>query len=146
LADAYDSAGMGDAAVRAQADRSTSETLAALRLSPLQPYIWARLVQADLAGGAANADVTRYLGMSLHTAPWDPALVTTRLGLAFAVWDDLDPKTRDEFVFQIRHAARFYPTALARQVRQRHAQEPVVEALEADPDLLRRFSLAYSRI
>jgi hypothetical protein len=147
LAKARRLASAGDAeAASGQLDRSAAESRAALALSPLQPYVWARLAQVDLAVGAASANVARDVAMSMRTAPWDPSLVTVRLGLTFAVWDELDEKAQKEFEEQIRHAARLYPTALASQARQHRAQSRVLQALEDKPDLLRRFSAAYSRI
>ena len=84
--------------------------------------------------------------MAIDTAPWEPALMTARLGLAFVLWENFDAETRERLNLQIRHAARLYPTSLARQARSYRAQDHVLQALDNDPDLLRRFSLAYSRI
>lgn len=126
--------------------RGVAQHRAALALSPLQPFVWTRLVQGDLGSGAPIADTVRHLRMAIATAPWEPALVTPRLGLAFMLWDGLDDVTRRRLDGQIRHAARLYPTALARQSRQHRAQNQILQALADQPDLLRRFSLAYSRL
>jgi len=131
---------------RAALARSVVEHRAALAMSPLEPYVWARLLQGELGLGADPADVRAHLRLALASAPWEPGVVTARLGLAFASWSDLDDDTRRLFEPQIIHAARLYPSSLARQARTHRAQEQVLQALESAPDLLRRFSLAYSRI
>lgn len=131
---------------RAELARSVSEHRRALVAAPASPYVWTRLLQGEIALEADPAAIARHLRLSLASAPWEPGLITARLGLAFAVWGDLAPSDREEFVPQIRHAARLYPASLARQTRARRAQEHVIQALEKDPDLLRRFSLAYSRL
>lgn len=134
------------AAVRDELTRSVSEHRCALAASPVSPYVWTRLLQGEIALAVDRAVIARHLRLALASAPWEPGLVAARLGLAFAVWNDLAPADRDAFAPQIRHAARLYPASLARQARARRAQEHVIAALESEPDLLRRFSLAYSRL
>jgi|LNFM01.1.fsa_nt_gb hypothetical protein len=134
------------AAAREALARSASEHRAALALAPLQPYVWTRLVQDELADGGPSREAAQHMRMAIDTAPWEPALMTARLGLAFVLWENFDVETRERLNVQIRHAARLYPTALARQARSYRAQDHVLQALDNDPDLLRRFSLAYSRI
>ncbi|HEY4135441.1 MAG TPA: hypothetical protein VGO34_09510 [Alphaproteobacteria bacterium] len=119
---------------------------ASLAAAPLQPYVWTRLVQAEVGDGAPADEAARHLSMAMETAPWEPALAVAQLGLAFMLWDQFDPATQASFGQHVRYAARFYPGALARQTRQHRAQDQVLRALEDDPDLLRRFSLAYSRL
>ncbi|MFN4281752.1 MAG: hypothetical protein ACK4NA_03835 [Alphaproteobacteria bacterium] len=133
-------------AARGDLERSVREHRLALAGSPASPYVWTRLLQGEIALNADPAIIARHLRLALASAPWEPGLITARLGLAFAVWSDLAPADRDAFAPQIRHAARLYPASLARQARARRAQEHVIQALETDPDLLRRFSLAYSRL
>ncbi len=136
----------GDAiAAREAFTRSVAEHRAALVASPLNPYVWTRLLQGDLALGRDAAEVARHLRLAIASAPWEPRLITARLGLAFAAWEDLDEDSRRALRPQILHAARLYPASLARQARLHRAQEQVLQALESEPDLLRRFSLAYSR-
>jgi hypothetical protein len=127
-------------------DASIAYHKAALSQSPLQPYVWTRLVQAEIGRDADFALAAGHLRMAVATAPWEPPLVVARLGLAFVLWDQFDASTRDRLAEQIRYAARFFPTALARQARLHRAQEIVLQIVDRDADLLRRFSLAYSRI
>lgn len=138
-------AGDGEAA-RARLTESAELHRAALTLSPLQPYVWTRLVQTELAAEGPRAPAAAHLGMALDSAPWEPALVVPRLGLAFLMWNDLDADLRVRLDRQIRHAAWLYPMALARVASQRRAQDKVLSAIEDDSELLRRFSLAYSRL
>lgn len=136
--------GNGEAVNRLLAESATLHR-AALAQSPLQPYAWTRLAQTEIALDAPEQGVAA-LRMALDSAPWDPGLVTARLGLAFMLWGDLDNELRGRLSGQIRHAARLYPLALARIASQRRAQDRVLVAIEDDTELLRRFSLAYSRL
>jgi hypothetical protein len=147
LAAAARAAAAGDPALAREAlARSAAEHRAALAMAPLQPYVWTRLVQDELAAAGASAEAAGHMRMAIDTAPWEPALMTARLGLAFVLWEHFDDAMRDRLGGQIRHAARLYSTSLARQARAYRAQDHVLQALDDDPDLLRRFSLAYSRI
>lgn len=137
-------AGDGEAA-RQQLTESAELHRASLAQSPLQPYVWTRLAQAEIALDTPQQAVAA-LRMALDTGAMEPGLVVARLSLAFVLWNDLDEALRARMAGQIRHAAKLYPMALARSAIQRRAQDKVLEAIETDTDLLRRFSLAYSRV
>jgi hypothetical protein len=147
LASARRMAGAGDYdGARALIVQSAADDRAALAAAPLQPYVWTRLVQADLAGASDAPEAVRHLRMAVAAAPWEPDLITARIGLAFAFWGALDEATKLGLESQIRYAAKVYPMALARQSRRYRTQNDVLQILEDDADLLRRFSLAYARI
>lgn len=118
---------------------------ASLAQSPLQPYAWTRLAQAEIALDEPQQAVAA-LRMALDTGAMEPGLVVARLSLAFVLWNDLDEELRARMSGQIRRAAKLYPLALARVAIQRRAQDKVLGAIEADTDLLRRFSQAYSQV
>jgi hypothetical protein len=138
-------AGEENAARQALAASIADQRLS-LAAEPLQAYVWTRLAQAELRDATDLPAAARALAMAIETAPWEPALVMARIGLSLRYGDEFAPDLRSALDLQIRHAARFYPTALAHQARQYRAQDQVLRALETDADLLRRFSLAYSRI
>lgn len=133
-------------AAREVLNASIADHRASLATKPLQAYVWSRLAQAQLRDDESSSAVPQALAMAIETAPWEPALVTARIGLALRYRGEMPPDLRSTLEQQIRHAARFYPTALARQARQHRAQDQILHALDSDADLLRRFSLAYSRV
>lgn len=133
-----------DVAAREAFERSVFEHRAALAGSPLDSYAWTRLLQGDIALGIDGADVVRHARLAIASAPWEPSLITARLGLVFAVWNALDQDMRRSLEPQIFHAARLYPASLARKARLHRVQDQILRTLESDPDLLRRFSQAYS--
>lgn len=137
--------GDGDAA-RAALVASIDRHRAALRMAPVQPYAWTRLVQAEVALGLAPQIVAAHLRLAILAAPREPALVVPRLGPALTLWPALDATTRALAAEQIRRAARWFPSALARQARRTYALETVLSVLADDADLTRRFAEAYARL
>lgn len=118
----------------------------ALGLGPRAAYGWMRLASGRARLGSRGAQVLRPLDLAMRLAPAEPDLIVPRLDLAFVFWRELPPDLRARFVAQVRLAARWMPTALARSARRRFAQPVVIEALATEPRLLARFIYAYSRV
>ena len=119
----------------------------ALSLDPGGAYAWTRLAQTLLARDGISADdLGAVLSVAVAASPYDSRLVIARVDIALAAWDHLSDPVRALMDKQIHIAADQSPTALAAAARNRFALAKVLDLLESDPILLKRFAYAYGRL
>lgn len=118
----------------------------ALALSPADGYGWTRLLQALALGAAPAAQVEPVLDMAIRRAPAEPSVVMMRLHVAFLYWRGLSAKMRAEVDRQIRLAALWMPTDLARLAKARFRVADVAATLASDPRLAARFAFALTHV
>lgn len=105
----------------------------ALTLSPADTYGWARFAFLLALDGAPSENTIRALNMEMMTAPYEPALMLPRLGLALSLYGKMDSNMRDLADNQLRVTWKRRPKeveALAKAARQSSVLE---RALRADP-------------
>ncbi len=105
----------------------------ALTLSPADTYGWARYAFLMALSGAPSEETIRALNMEMMTAPYEPALMLPRLGLALSFYGKMDQGMRDLVDNQLRVSWKRRPKdveALAKAARQSALLERV---LRADP-------------
>ena len=131
---------------RASLEQSVSADRRAVSLSPGQAYAWTRLAHAEMLRHGPNPRVAPLLERAIAQAPYDPALVFTRLELGFLAWRQIDPARRDMFAEQIRFAAGISAERLAVLSRERYAMTAVREALKETPELRRQVDFHLRRL
>ncbi len=118
----------------------------ALTLAPADAYGWTRLLQGLALGAAPVAQVERLLNMAIRRAPAEPGVIMARLHVALLYWRGLSTPMRAKVDKQIRFAALWMPTDLARLARARFAVPQVASALADDPRLAARFAYALDHV
>lgn len=82
-----------------------------LARAPAAPLAWTALAHAELAL-ADRAAARKALGLSLATAPYDPALTLSRCLVGLALWDDLSEDERQQIRPQVAEAWSAQPAGL----------------------------------
>lgn len=120
--------------------------ISALTLGPADGYGWTRLAQAQAQAARTAPEIEKTLGMALDRAPNIPGVVLARLAVSLLYWRGLSPALRRRLVSQMRLAALWFPTDLARLARARLRESAVRDALANDPRLAGRFEYALSQL
>lgn len=117
----------------------------ALARAPGDAYGWTRLAQGLVRHNDASKSPEAVLRFSLALAPYERALILPRIDMALLRWRRLPPALKKQFQDQLRLAAKWAPTGLARVARARFSLNLVMDALRTRPRLMQRFIYAYSR-
>lgn len=110
-----------------------AEQKTALSIAPADTYGWARYAFLAVLNEGLSADAIAALKLEIETAPYEPALMMARLGLALSLYDKMDPAMRKQTDDQLRVTWKHYPSEVEALARDTRKSQLLEQALRNDP-------------
>lgn len=129
--------------VVAYARQSVDAAKIAVRQAPAHPAAWTALADALEVLNPGDASVVAPLSRALQVAPYDPRRRDVRIELAMRHWQALPPEVQRAAGPTIVAMARNDVGGLAKLAKQNLGLSAVRGALAVDPELARRFDVAF---
>lgn len=115
-------AGMGRERPHLEAARA--DLIAQARITPADPYVWARLASVELALGAGNARVAKLLSHSMRLGRNASGAWPARVAIGFRIWPDAPTPLRADI---LQEAARMWHKRADRHWDRRAMQDRLAD-------------------